>query len=272
MQQRSSPEPENNSYWGMPVSVVLLVLGMVGGFLSGLLGLGGTLVMIPLLLSVPQLLGYEPLSMKTIAGLSMVQVFFSSVSALVIHNREKCVDRGALLRIGIPMGLCSFAGAWFSRFFGERLLLAIFGVMVVVALVMLLFPPAGSATSNRGAKVCPCKAMVIGAVVGFLSGVVGAGGGFVLIPLMVSVLHMPLRVTIGTSLGVVALGATMGAVGKIASLQVTIAMAVPLAAGSLICALAGARLSHRAPPALLRGALMVVVVYSGVQAAWRFFF
>ncbi|HDT12638.1 MAG TPA: sulfite exporter TauE/SafE family protein, partial [Candidatus Marinimicrobia bacterium] len=67
---------------------LLFCISLLGGFLSGFLGLGGAVVIIPLMLTVPPLFGFDSLTLKTVAGLSMIQVFSASLSSLIIHKRN----------------------------------------------------------------------------------------------------------------------------------------------------------------------------------------
>ncbi len=96
--------------------VALFFISLVGGFLSGLLGLGGAVIMIPLMLTVPPLFGLDRLEMKTVAGLSMVQVLASAVSGIIIHKKNNFVHTGILVRIGVAMGICSLIGSYASKY------------------------------------------------------------------------------------------------------------------------------------------------------------
>jgi uncharacterized membrane protein YfcA len=79
----------------------LLFPGSGGGFLSGLLGLGGAIFMIPLLLYVPPLLGVGHLDMKQIAAVSTVQVLFACLSGVIVHNKNRFVNKSLLLHMGV---------------------------------------------------------------------------------------------------------------------------------------------------------------------------
>ena len=119
--------------------VTLFILGSIGGFLSGLLGLGGALVMIPLMLTVPPLVGAGELSMKTVAGLSMFQVLFSALSGIIIHKRNKYVHTKSLIFIGIPLGLAALAGAYFSKYLSDFVIMLLFFILIITALITLVF-------------------------------------------------------------------------------------------------------------------------------------
>lgn len=257
------------------MTITLLILGILGGFLSGLLGVGGAVIMIPLMLAVPPLVGVGVLTMKEVAGLSMVQVLVSSVSGMIIHHKNNFVNSKVLLSVGVSMGICALAGACFSKQMDDQVLLLLFGILVLVAFVMLLLKKEERGMPDEPAgefrfRLIP--SVLIGAFVGFMSGAVGAGGGFILIPLMVTVLRVPLKVTVGTSLGIVFIGALTGSVGKILSAQVSPVLLIPLILGSVPAAQLGARCSKSLKPATIRYLLLAVVLASTVKVWWSIFF
>ena len=252
--------------------LTLFILGLCGGFLSGLLGVGGAVIMIPLMLTVPPLVGAGVLTMKEVAGLSMVQVLVSSISGMIIHKKNNFVNGKVLLSIGIPMGICALSGAYFSQYFENRTLLIVFGFLVLIAFIMLLLKREqnelpGEPVEEFKFRLIP--SLLIGAFVGFMSGSVGAGGGFILIPLMVTVLKVPMKVTVGTSLGIVFLGALTGSIGKILSMQVGLVMMVPLILGSIPAAQLGAKCSKRLKPTTIRYLLLVIVFASAAKVWWQ---
>lgn len=254
--------------------VTLFILGLCGGFLSGLLGVGGAVIMIPLMLTVPPLVGAGELTMKEVAGLSMVQVLVSSISGMIIHKKNNFVNGKVLLSVGIPMGLCALSGAYFSKYLENRTLLIFFGFLVLVAFLMLLLKKEkneepGEPVEEFKFRLIP--SLLIGAFVGFMSGAVGAGGGFILIPLMVTVLRVPLKVTVGTSLGIVFLGALTGSIGKLASAQVGLVMIVPLILGSIPAAQLGAKCSKALKPTTVRHLLLAIVFASTAKVWWQIF-
>jgi len=113
--------------------ITLLFLGLGGGYLSGLLGLGGAIFMIPLLLYVPPLLGVGQLDMKQVAAISMVQVLSASLSGLIVHKKNKFVSTSILLYMGIFNAIGNLAGSVVSKYIKSEFLLAIFATLAVIA-------------------------------------------------------------------------------------------------------------------------------------------
>ena len=245
----------------------LFLISIFGGFLSGYLGLGGAVVMIPLMLTIPPLVNVECLSMKAVAGLSMVQVLFSSASGILIHKKNNFVHFNILLLIGIPMGVCSLLGSYLSKYMDDRIVLIIFGIMVIISFFMLIINNNNDDSDIQISDIAPNKnlAVLIGTITGILAGVVGAGGGFLIIPLMTRLLKIPLKITIGTSLGIVFIGALFGAIGKLITLQVDYLLIIPIVIGSLLSAPIGAKVSKKTAPNTLKYILIFIIIISFVQ-------
>ncbi|MFA6173817.1 MAG: sulfite exporter TauE/SafE family protein [Kiritimatiellales bacterium] len=107
--------------------------------------------------------------------------------------------------------------------------------------------------------------LILGLLGGFLSGLLGLGGAVVLIPLMLTVLRVPLKAAVGTSLGIVFIGALTGSAGKLLSLQVNAALAIPLILGSVPAAQLGAKCSKALKSETLRCILLAVVFVSLIK-------
>lgn len=253
---------------------ILFVLGMVGAFVSGLTGVGGAIVMIPLLLYVPPLLGVGQLDVKAVAAITMVQVFVAAVSGVIAHGRHRVVNRRLAATGGLAMAAGSLTGAVASEWMRDSWLLVVFALMVTAALVLMLMPtpppdvtaPAGEREYNR-----TLTASVAGGV-GLAAGLVGAGGAFLLVPLLLVVVGVPIRVTIGSSLAMTALAATAGVIGKLVTGQVPLGSALIVALGAVPGAQLGALASRRLAGGALKGILFVVIVLTGVRVWWHVLF
>jgi uncharacterized membrane protein YfcA len=246
--------------------IALFILSIFGGFLSGFLGLGGAVVMIPLMLTIPPLFNIGNLTMKSVAGLSMVQVFFSSISGIIIHKKNNFVHYQVLFFIGIPMGIFSLLGSYFSKYLNNEIILVIFAIIILLSFILLLLDNSKNINYEISDIIINKKSLIItGIIIGTASGIVGAGGGFILIPIMTKILKIPLKITIGTSLGIVFIGALFGSLGKLLSFQVDFLLLFPVIIGSLIAAQIGARVSKITPPKILKTILFVVILISFIQ-------
>jgi uncharacterized membrane protein YfcA len=254
----------------LALGLTLFLLGIFGAFVSGLLGVGGAVVMIPLLLYVPPLLAVGHLDMKSIAGMTMVQVFVAAMSGMLAHRRTRAVVGELVWVGGVVMALGSLGGALASRYASHRLLLVVFALMTTVAIGLVILSMESFALLRLAERerFSRRRVALVSLVVGTCSGLVGAGGAFLLVPLLTVVVGVPLRLTIGSSLGITALAATAGLVGKAVTWQVPWLLAVAVSAGAVPGAQLGAYVSRRLPVRVLRAALFVVVVVTAVGAWW----
>ena len=249
--------------------ITLFFLSGIGGLFSGLLGVGGAVVLIPLMFSVPPLLGVGQLSMHEVAGITMVQVLAASLFGFLSHNSSGHVHRRLVLTIGIPMGAFALLGSTLSKNMPAEYMLIVFGVLVVVAFLMLLKKAPGE-SQDGSAEVSYnfFGSAAVGSSVGLASGIVGAGGGFVVIPLMIRLLKIPMRVAVGSSLGIVFIGALMGSIGKALTLQVEWLYIIPVIAGSIPASLLGSYISKRMPQTSVRY-MLVGVVFLALVNTWK---
>lgn len=255
-------------------AAVLFVLGAVGAFVSGLIGVGGAIVMIPLLLYVPPLLGVGALDIKSVAAITMVQVFVAAVSGMIAHGRHRAVNRRLALVGGAAMALGSLAGAVASKYVPERSLLIVFAVMVTAAFALMLLPepPPDVAAPAEVKEYSAALTAVTAGAVGIGAGLVGAGGAFLLVPLLLVVVGVPIRVTIGSSLAITAMAATAGAIGKAVTGQIPVPPALVVAASAVPGAQLGAAASRRLSGVALKRALLVVIVLTGLKVWWNLLF
>ncbi len=165
------------------------------------------------------------------------------------------------------MGFSALAGSYFSRYMADRLILHIFSGLVLIAFFTLFFhhkeEPNDAALTDYKIKKTP--ALLLGLLLGFFTGIVGAGGGFVLIPLMKSILKTPFRIAIGTSLGIIFISTFLGSIGKIISFQVDYIMVIPVIIGSLLAAQLGAKVSKFTSHKVLRYSLLLVLIFNLIQ-------
>lgn len=247
----------------------LFVAGSGVGFLSGLLGIGGGIVMFPVLYYIPSALGIGAIGVKSITGLTMVQGFFASLSAVLIYRRERLVNMRLVLALGLSLFVSSLAGALFSSVVPDEPLVMVFALMAMVAAVMMFLPRSHARDECTEEQVDFNRpvAVGLGLVLGFFLGMVGQGGAFLLIPVMLYVLKIPLRVAMGSMLAIGLFSATAGLAGKAATAQVPLAPAVAMLLGAVPAAWLGGLASRRARPRVLRWLLALVVAAAAIKLA-----
>jgi uncharacterized membrane protein YfcA len=245
----------------------LAALGFAGAFASGLVGVGGAIVLIPLLFYVPPLLSVGSLDIKLVAGVAMAQVLAASAMGAWSHGRGAMLHRRLALWGGSAMALGSLAGAVGSRFVQGRVLLLVFALMATTALLLMFITPAesGLAAAPKSMPFNRAEVVCFPGAVGLMSGLVGAGGAFLLMPVLIGLMRVPVRLSIGTSLAMAGAGALLGFVGKAATGQVPYIAAAAVVAGSLPGASLGAFLSRRAPVGLLRAILSAVIALAALR-------
>jgi hypothetical protein len=242
-------------------ALVLFGLAFCGAVVSGLVGVGGAIVMIPLLYYVPPLLGAGELSIQEVAGLSMTQVLAAALVGAWSHGRHAFVHHRLALTGGPAMAAGSLLGALGSSYVSARALLTTFAVMATVALPLMFLSPAAPPGDPTRGHVEFSRAAAGGycGSIGLVAGLVGAGGAFLLVPVLVGLMRIPMRVSIGTSLAMVGISAVTGFVGKALTGQVPLGPAVVVVLGSLSGAPLGGRVSRRVPVAVLRGVLASII-------------
>ena len=251
----------------MGIYLLIALLGTICGFFSGLLGIGGGIIMAPLLLYVPPLLGFEPLSMHTVAGLTIVQGLVACISGVFVHKRFNSVSGRLALWMGATIFITALIGGAGSDYVSQHVLLLIFGLLALLAAVLMLTP---SIKEKKIPVVSELSFSIWRAVstaggVGVLGGMVGQGGSFILIPLMTSFVGIPTRIAIGSNLAVVLLSTTAGFLGKAVTGQIEWLLSIPIVLSVIPATQIGGVLSHKVPVVKLRKILGVLIAVAAVR-------
>lgn len=161
----------------------LAVLGLFTGFLAGLLGIGGGMIMVPFITIIMTMRGVSPdLAVKMAIATSMATIIFTSISSVRAHHKRGAVRWDIVKRLapGIVLGaalasmgvFAMLKGAWLALFF------AAFVAFSGTQMLLDKKPSPSRTLPGTGGQ------LAAGGVIGFLSGLVGAGGGFVSVPFM----------------------------------------------------------------------------------------
>lgn len=256
----------------MELFFIIAAIGLFTGFLSGLLGIGGGIIMAPLLLYIPVYFGYTSLSMQTVAGLTIVQGLVACFAGSLTHRRYKFLSDRLALWMGTALFIFSFIGGISSRYVTNQILLIIFAIMAYLAATIMLFGEQEDEYPDvERLEFSKPRSILISAVVGFFGGLVGQGGSFLLIPLMTSFLRIPTRIAIGTNLAIVTLSTVAAFTGKAITGQIAWPLTLPIILTVVPAAYLGATLSKRTSIGYLRIILAVCIAIAAFRIGFSAF-
>lgn len=226
---------------------LLLALSALIGVTLGLLGGGGSI------LAVPTLVYVAHLSTKDGIATSLLVVGVTSAIAMLTHARHGRIA----WRTGAVFGAASMAGAYVggrvAHFVPASWLLGGFTLMMVVTAVAMMRPrqkTIDSETCNPTGGVA--RSIAIGVGIGLLTGVVGAGGGFVIVPALTLLHGLPIRTAVGTSLLVITMNSAAGFLGAMAHATIPWGLAAAVTVAAVAGSLLGAAVASRTKPESLR--------------------
>lgn len=245
-----------------------LLIGLASGFVGAMTGVGGALLAVPLLLTLPPLLSLPPVTVHGTTGLAMVQGLTTNLVGALAHKRSGFVS-GFLLRwMGSGIILGSLFGSVVSRWLPSRWLLFAIGSVLLFCAFQMLRPTSGE-LEGEFVPTKPFRFALAGLVTGVLAGATGLGTGSLTIVLLVHWLKVPVRIAIGSTLGISLLAALAGTLGKATTFQVPFAEAVCLSLGASLGAIAGVKVSHKVPAKTLQHILAAFIAFAAVHALWR---
>src|SRR5216117_891285 len=159
----------------MTDEAITAMAGLVASFLSGLLGIGGGLVLTPLLLYLPPLAGGAAIPVKIVTGLTIVQAISGSVLGTLRHRAYGNVSSRLVWLMGPPSAVASLVGAFVSRDTPDSVILLVFAVLAFTGGVMLL-PVTPRDERAEDVRADPKLAIPVALFLGFFGGMVGIGG------------------------------------------------------------------------------------------------
>lgn len=200
------------------VYLICLFIGMLAAFLGGLVGLGGGIILIPVMLFLNQYSeAFAWATPQVIVGISLITMVFTALSSTRAYAKQKRIDyrSGLLLLTGcVPGGIL---GAWLNQFFNPQQFSLYFGLLIITVSVLSILgsrQPSQKMLKNKDVKLRTVQidgktfnyhvslwpAFAISFIVGLLSGLFGIGGGSITVPALMLIFGVPIQIAIATSM------------------------------------------------------------------------
>jgi uncharacterized membrane protein YfcA len=270
------------------IFLLLIIVGLLTGFMGGMLGVGGGIIVVPILV-----LAFN-LESREAAGTSLVMVMFTALSSTAAYYRQKRIDWKiglAAATVTVPGALI---GAYATQLFNSNTLAVIFGVallLMAAAMIRRTFRMSKRPTRDFGSTEIESKlqrgvwrrrivdsagqifqydARIYSALLllffgGLASGFLGIGGGLIVVPILVAYVGLPMHIAVATSMLTMIFTAISGVSTHILLGDVLIDYAIPLVIGILIGSQLGARTARRLKSANLERVFALVVLVMGIM-------
>ena len=248
------------------MDVVGFALAGLIGLTLGLLGAGGSILTVPVLIYV---LGFAA---KPAIAMSLPVVGTTSLVGAFGHWRAGNVQVRTAVLFGAVAMVGSYAGAHVARFMSAGAQLTLLGVVMLAAALSML--RGTKATDSRAADAPPPKhsipvLAVTGLAIGMLTGIVGIGGGFLIVPALVLLAHVPMKQAVGTSLVVIAMNSASGALGYAGQFDLPWGFVAAFTAVAILGILAGTWLVRFVSQGALRRAFAVFLLGLGALILYQ---
>lgn len=239
------------------------LLAALVGLSLGLLGGGGSILTVPILVYA---LGFEA---KTAIAMSLPIVGATSLAGALGHWRAGNVRPRTALLFGLAAMAGAFLGARLAVFLSGALQLAILAVVMLAAAVSMFRGRIGERPAGAGTAPALAPLLAIALGVGVLTGVVGIGGGFLVVPALVLLARVPMQQAVGTSLLVIAMNSAAGAAGYVGQVAVPWGFMAAFTAVAILGGLAGTALVRFVPQAGLKRAFALFLVGVGLFTLYQ---
>ncbi|KKO52533.1 sulfite exporter TauE/SafE family protein [Paenibacillus sp. DMB20] len=250
----------------LPYIITIFLIGFIGSYISGMVGIGGSIIKYPMLLYVPPLFGLAAFTAHEVSGISAVQVLFATIGGVWAYRKGGYLNKTLILCMGAAILTGSFLGGFGSKMMSESGINMIYGILALSAAVMMFIPKKGvDDIPLDQVKFNKWLAAALALIVGIGAGIVGAAGAFLLVPIMLVVLKIPTRMTIASSLAITFISSIGSTVGKVTTGQVNYLPALIMVVASLIASPLGASAGKKINTKVLQIILAVLILATAIK-------
>ncbi len=238
------------------VSSLLLSGGI--GLSLGIFGGGGSILAVPVLVLVTHL------APAAAVGTSLAMVGTTSLIAAYAHHRQGCVVPRLAVLFGLSGVLTAFLGAKLTTLVSGSVILQGFALLMLCVGLAMLFGKGPRVGRERPSRPRRTASVLAGAGVGLITGFLGVGGGFLVVPALIAFAGLDVRKAVGTSLLVIAINSAAGFAGHLTGGQLNFGLIGLLTTAAAAGALAGERLARQFSTTILRRGFGLLVIVVGV--------
>ncbi|EFV88216.1 sulfite exporter TauE/SafE family protein [Staphylococcus epidermidis] len=242
--------------------IIMLLIGIFGGFISGLVGIGGAIIIYPMLLLLPPLVGLPTYSAYIASGLTSSQVFFSTLSGSFKAYKNKDFSRTLVLNMGSGMIIGSILGAILANLINVQFVNMVYIIIALLALILMFIKVAPSTSHIKFNRLL---LITIGGIIGLVSGIVGAGGAFIIIPVLLVIFKLPMKTVVTNSI-VIAFISSVGAfIIKLLQGYIPVNSAIPLILGSILFTPLGMKIGQKIPDYIQKMIVSILIVIAIIK-------
>ena len=206
--------------------VELILVGVFIGTMSGFFGIGGGMILVPILLVI----GFD---IKDAIGISIIQMVFSSVFGSYLNHKKGSLVVGEGIFVGLGGFLGGYIGGYVTTYISDTILQFLFFGLLLFALFRLLFSKNNEDDSQTKTLSKPLL-FGIGLVIGIFAITLGIGGSVILTPLLVGVLHYPIKKAVSAGLFFVAFSSVAGMISRLSTGTIDFHNGLVVAIASLV--------------------------------------
>ena len=256
--------------------IALLMTGIGVGFASGLLGVGGCFIMIPVQYWILTASGVDAtVAIRVAFGTNLLVVLPTAISGAVGHSRKRAVLWKAGIVLGVTGAFSSLLGGYVAAHLPGKILTTIFGLAILAGAVRMLTAKPPKVTEEPTKRIF--SYFLWGVPLGFASGLIGIGGGVLMVPVMVVILKFRMHQAVGTSTAMMIFTSIGGVFSYIMEGlgvpglpeysigYVNLLQWILLAGTSVPMAQIGVRAAHKLPAKQLKYVFIAVMIYMGLK-------
>jgi uncharacterized membrane protein YfcA len=248
--------------------ITIFLIGLIGSFISGMLGIGGAIINFPMLLYIPATIGIAEFTAYEVSGITAIQVFFATIGGVMAYRKGEFLNRKLIAYMGVSILIGSFMGGLGSTHMPESGINIVYGILALIAAIMMFIPKKGlDDIPFTQIKFNKWLAALLALIVGTGAGIVGAGGAFLLVPIMLTVLKIPTRMTIASSLAITLISSTGAIVGKVSTGQVEFLPSLIMVVASLIAAPLGVKAGKKVNTKMLQ-VILALLIFATAFKIW----